>query len=66
MDKTEFRKFFHDMRNSLNTANINVTHLQLHSTQEHAIVERLEKALHEAATTLADMEKKIHASDATK
>ena len=66
MDKSEFRKFFHDMRNALNTANINVTHLQLHSTQETTIVGRLETALQEAAVILADMERKIQTLDTSK
>jgi len=65
MEKAELRKFFHDMRNSLNTLNINVVHLQLHSTQEKAIVERLETALQEAATALAEFEQKMQNTNLT-
>ena len=57
MDKNELRKFIHDLRNALNTANITATHLGLHVDPEgKPILGRLEIALTQAAQIINDFE----------
>ncbi len=56
MDSADIRKFIHDMRNSLNTANINIMHLRLKGSADEVVLDRLDVALAEATQLLAKLE----------